>query len=99
MDSSKAGADTRCPHRPIAWPVILIALGVLFLLNNLALLSISFWRTLWRFWPIILVLIGIELLFGRSHPWIGTAIAVCVVAAAVALALITSGGVASITVR
>jgi len=47
-------------------PLILIFLGGIFLLNNFGVLPWSIWLSLWKFWPVILILIGIEFLFGRS---------------------------------
>ena len=55
---------------PIFWPIFLIAIGVLFLLGNLGLLSFNPWE-LWRLWPLILVVIGLDVLLevtlGRSR--------------------------------
>ncbi|MDD3531772.1 MAG: DUF5668 domain-containing protein [Candidatus Shapirobacteria bacterium] len=52
--------------KKVVWPLILISLGLLFLLNNLGLLSWSAWNILWRFWPIFLILSGLELVLGDS---------------------------------
>jgi len=41
--------------------LILIAIGVLFLLNNFY--EISAWRLIARFWPVILILIGVRKLY------------------------------------
>ena len=46
--------------------LILISIGVIFLLNNLNILPWGVWGVLWRFWPLILVLVGMKLVFGRS---------------------------------
>jgi hypothetical protein len=46
---------------PIA-PVVLIALGVLFLLNNLGLLDL---HRLARYWPVLLIAAGVYMLYGR----------------------------------
>ncbi|MBM3761127.1 MAG: hypothetical protein FJW36_12865 [Acidobacteria bacterium] len=43
-------------------PILLIALGVLFLLDNLGLLRID---DLLRFWPVLLIVIGVVLLMQR----------------------------------
>jgi hypothetical protein len=48
-----------------AWPFILITLGVIFLLNNLGILSWSVWDMIWRLWPVLLIAIGLDILFGR----------------------------------
>ncbi|MDE3090157.1 MAG: hypothetical protein KGJ80_12310 [Chloroflexota bacterium] len=46
-------------------PLILITIGVLFLLANLGMLPLTFWEIAYRFWPLILILIGLEIIFGR----------------------------------
>jgi len=55
-------------------PIILIGLGIVFLLNNLGLLSWSVWEVILRLWPILLIAIGLDILLGRrwaccSSPW------------------------------
>ena len=37
----------------------------MFLLQNMGVLPPSTWLGLWRFWPLVLVLVGVELLFGH----------------------------------
>jgi len=56
------GDDRR---RSLVWPLVLISAGVLFLLNNLGVVSWSIWSVLWRMWPVLLVAIGLDLVFGR----------------------------------
>jgi len=58
------------PERPprrsgLVGPALLIGLGVLFLLNNLGLLSWAIWPAILRLWPLLLIAIGLDLLFGR----------------------------------
>ena len=50
---------------PIFWPILLIAVGVLFLLSNLGLLPFNPWE-LWQFWPLILIVIGLDILLEIS---------------------------------
>lgn len=47
-------------------PAILISLGVVFLLNNFGILAWDVWLSLWKFWPIILILIGVEIWMGKN---------------------------------
>ena len=55
---------------PILGPVILIGIGVLALLQNFDMLPANFWQTIWRFWPVILILVGVEIVIGRMPmPW------------------------------
>jgi len=50
-------------------PAILIFLGAIFLLNNFGILPWDIWTNLWKFWPVILVLIGIEFFLGQAFSW------------------------------
>jgi hypothetical protein len=50
---------------PIFWPLLLIAAGVLFLLSNLNVLPFNPWE-LWKLWPLILVVIGLDILFSAA---------------------------------
>ena len=71
--------------RSLFWPVVLISAGALFLLDNLGVLApgVSAWDVMLRFWPLILILIGIDILFGRSTAAFGR-----LVGAGLALALV-----------
>ncbi len=50
----------------IIFGLILVLLGGLILLDNLGVLE--FWEVLGKIWPIIIVIIGIWIIFQRSHP-------------------------------
>jgi len=43
--------------------LLLIVLGVLFLLRNLGVIAGNFWNVLW---PLVIVVFGISMLFGRK---------------------------------
>ena len=47
-------------------PLLLIALGILFLLGNMGALSGSVWETILQFWPVILIVIGLDSLYKRE---------------------------------
>jgi hypothetical protein len=70
----------------IVGPVILIGLGVIFLLNNLGMLSWSVWETIFRLWPVILVAVGLDLVIGRRSVW-GSLVALVLVALVIAAGL------------
>lgn len=46
----------------------LVTLGILFLLHNLNVVSWDIWVELWAFWPVLLVIIGLNLLWGVTRP-------------------------------
>ena len=54
--------------------VLLIGLGLVFLLNNFGVLSWNLWDNLWKFWPILLVLFGIEMIIGKAPSFKGLGI-------------------------
>ena len=56
----------RGPHsRSFFWPILLIGVGILLLLNNLGIVAWSTWNLLWRFWPLVLIAIGVDIIFGQ----------------------------------
>ena len=67
-------------HRPsFLFPLLLIALGVIFLLRNAGVLTGDVWNTLLRLWPLVLIGIGLDNLWQRqgivgSVFWIGLGI-------------------------
>jgi hypothetical protein len=60
--SSLAASNTRLPARTPAGPILLIALGVLFLLDTLHLIE---FREIARFWPVLLIIAGAAMLYSR----------------------------------
>lgn len=58
--------ESAARRRPaLFWPLMLIGTGVILLLYQFELLRINAWTLLWRYWPVILILVGIDILFGR----------------------------------
>jgi predicted membrane protein len=51
----------------LVWPIILILVGTIFLLNNLGIIGNVTWQTVLQFWPILLVAIGLDGLFRRNE--------------------------------
>ncbi len=60
--------DNKSPN--LFWPVILIGLGIIFMMVNLGMMEPVNFSVLWQLWPLFLVAIGINMLFGHSR-WIG----------------------------
>ncbi|MEJ2738024.1 MAG: DUF5668 domain-containing protein, partial [Anaerolineae bacterium] len=80
----------------ILGPVLLIGVGILLLLNIMGILEWSVWWNLLRFWPILLIAAGLDLLIGRRSV-LGALIATVLVLAllAGALWLTTTGAMTS----
>ncbi|MBU2009482.1 MAG: cell wall-active antibiotics response protein [Chloroflexi bacterium] len=68
------------------WGLILVALGVIFLLQNLGVLGWGVWGTLWRFWPVVLLLIGLNIILRGQSPWLMLGITVVVLIGVIAAA-------------
>lgn len=56
------------------WPVIFIGVGAILLLTNLGLMEFEVLDlvNLVRLWPLLLVVIGINVLFGKTASWVGS---------------------------
>ena len=61
--------------------VILIVIGGLMLAGNLGWISWDFVLSLWQLWPLVLVVIGIQLLLGRRKPTLAAVLILVVVVA------------------
>ncbi len=55
------------PRRGLLWPLILIVIGALFLLNNLNALDDGVWGTLVGLWPILFIALGLNGLIRRRE--------------------------------
>lgn len=62
-----AGLDGLWRREGLAWPLVLLGLGVLLLLGNLGYLAVRALPLLTKIWPILLVAIGIDIAFGRQR--------------------------------
>jgi hypothetical protein len=65
------------------WPLLLIGLGTLWLLQNLGVLPAGMWVALAQLWPVLLILLGLDMLIGRRST-AGTVIVLIVGALVVA---------------
>lgn len=75
-------------YRSLFWPMALIGVGLVWLLANLNVLGVANIAVLFRVWPLFLIAIGLDLLFGRQSPRLGALIGVGAVIGVVLLMLI-----------
>lgn len=52
--------EKRRTRRSIFFPVILIILGIIFLLNNIGVLTDNVWDNILQLWPVLLIALGID---------------------------------------
>ena len=78
------GLDSLYRREGVASGVFFGGLGVVILLSNLGYLQIDAWEAIFRLWPVMLVLWGFDVLFGRRSVWSllgGIVIGLCILGA------------------
>jgi hypothetical protein len=68
------------PYRSFFWPLLLIGVGIIWLLANIGVIESFSLAFLIRLWPIALIAIGLDLMFGRRLPFLGALMGLGVVA-------------------
>ena len=68
------------------FPILLIALGGLLLLQTTGVLSWNLWGSIWRLWPVLIIAVGIDIVLGARMPWIAGILIAVALAVGIALA-------------
>jgi len=89
MSESSSLPPSEQPRRPrgaggVSFALILIGVGTIFLLYNLGVIGLN-WREIARFWPALLILLGLDIVIGRQS-----------MAGSVAVGVLTLGALAGI---
>lgn len=71
--------------RDLFWPVIMLGVGLVFASLEFSQLELAQFEDLWRWWPLALVLLGIDWLIGRRWPVVGAVVAILIVVACLVL--------------
>ncbi|MBB5440817.1 putative membrane protein [Pedobacter sp. AK017] len=61
----------------IMWGIILLFIGGVLLLENFGIINF-YWWSVWRFWPIFLIIAGVNILFNRNKSQIGSIVSIVV---------------------
>ncbi|HMI03316.1 MAG TPA: DUF5668 domain-containing protein [Pedobacter sp.] len=61
----------------IMWGIVLLFIGGVLLLDNFNIIEF-YWGNVWRFWPIFLIIAGVNILFNRNKSQIGGIISIAV---------------------
>ena len=85
-------------RRDVVGAAILIAAGVILLMNTTGVLPWSAWRELVRFWPVLVILWGISIIFGQSRAAAGV-VGILVLVAAGSVGMWAFGGFTSRDLR
>ena len=72
------------------WGIILVFLGVVFLLQTLNVLPWGLWGSLWRFWPVLIIITGLAILLRRYNVWLVSLIVLVILGACLGSITISS---------
>lgn len=78
--------QSRRRYAPI-WGIFLLFLGVVFLLQTLNVLPWELWGTLWRFWPVLLIVIGLGFLLARFNVWLVSGVVLVLLSGCLGIAI------------
>lgn len=76
----------RLHHIPV-WGLFLLFLGTVFLLQTFHVLPWSLWGTLWRFWPVLIIIIGLGILLRQYNPWLVSGLILLLLLACLGIAI------------
>ena len=82
-----SGEEGRGERYAPVWGILLLFLGLVFLLQTLDVLPWALWRTLWRFWPVLLAGFGLSILLRRHSVWLVSAAILALLFACLGLAI------------
>ena len=75
------------PYRSLFWPIVLISVGLIWFLANINAIPAFNPLALLNLWPLLLIALGVDLIFGRKSPVIGLLIGLVTVGVAVAIVI------------
>lgn len=81
------------------FPVLLIAVGLFLLGQNLGWIQWSLWQAAATLWPLVLVAIGLDLILARANPWASAALVFALLVAAVAVGAAVGFGSPALILR
>lgn len=68
----------------VMWGIVLLFIGGVLLLENFEVIDF-YWRNVWRFWPIFLIIAGVNILFNRNKSQVGSIISIVILLATLTL--------------
>ena len=81
--------EEKKPHEErISIPgIFLVFLGMIFLLQSFKILPWDLWVTLGRFWPVLLIIAGLNVLLKRFNDWLVSLLIVAILLACLGIAI------------
>jgi hypothetical protein len=75
--------------RSMFWPIVLIGVGLIWLLVNLRIIPAFDLGLIFKLWPILLIVLGLDLIVGRKFPWVGSLIGLLAIGGVVAFLMMS----------
>jgi len=94
-----AEQQRRSPLSTAIWGTFLLFLGLVFLLQTTGVLPWDLWGTLWRFWPVVLILCGAGILLRGHSFWLVSLMSVVILGGCLGIALWQHGPMPSSYMR
>ena len=69
------------------WGIILLFLGIVLLLQTFDVLPWGLWGTLWRFWPALIIIVGLRIVLHRCNAWLVSLLLLAILGACLGLAI------------
>lgn len=79
--------QTHKPYRSFFWPVILVGAGVIWLLANLNVIPTENLWLLFRLWPVLIIMAGLDVIFARRLPLVGALLGLLIIAGVIYILL------------
>ncbi|MBI4282928.1 MAG: hypothetical protein HY663_00490 [Chloroflexi bacterium] len=67
--------------------IFLVFSGVVLLLQTLNVLPWGLWGSLWRFWPVLIIILGLGILGRRLNVWLVSLVILALLGACLAIAI------------
>ncbi len=80
--------DNQKHYRSFFWPTLLIGVGLVWLLVNLGVIAPFNVGTILRLWPLLLIVLGLDILFGHRYAWIGSVLGLLAVVGVVGFLIV-----------
>ncbi|MDO9332895.1 MAG: DUF5668 domain-containing protein [Dehalococcoidales bacterium] len=65
-----AEEEPRGSHAAIVWGAFILFIGVVILLQATGVLEWRIWGTLWKFWPVLIIIMGLSFLLSSRRGWL-----------------------------
>jgi hypothetical protein len=69
------------------WGIFLLFIGIVLLLQTFEVLPWGLWGTLWRFWPAIIIIIGLAILLRHTSIWLVSLLTVVILGGSIGFAV------------